>query len=193
MDGPILVIDRDTGQPVGVQLVEGLRRGILGGALRPGDAVPSTRALASELGVSRSAVVSAYEQLAGEGYLEMSQGSPTRVAELVHDTTRAAPRVTPNGPSLPERMTVRGDSAPSAPTAPAAAPRLDLQPGRPSTARIDTRAWRAAWRHAAALEISSDSPPLFGVERLREEIADHLRQARGVACAADDIVVTAGT
>lgn len=193
MDGPILVIDRDTGQPVGVQLVEGLRRGILGGALRPGDAVPSTRALASELGVSRSAVVSAYEQLAGEGYLEMSQGSPTRVAELVHDTTRAAPRVTPNGPSLPERMTVRGDSAPSVPTAPAAAPRLDLQPGRPSTARIDTRAWRAAWRHAAALEISSDSPPLFGVERLREEIADHLRQARGVTCAADDIVVTAGT
>jgi GntR family transcriptional regulator / MocR family aminotransferase len=193
MDGPILVIDRDTGQPVGVQLVEGLRRGILGGALRPGDAVPSTRALASELGVSRSAVVSAYEQLAGEGYLEMRQGSPTRVAELAHDTTRAAPRVTPNGPSLPQRMTVRGDWAPSVPTAPAAAPRLDLQPGRPSTARIDTRAWRAAWRHAAALEISSDSPPLFGVERLREEIADHLRQARGVTCAADDIVVTAGT
>jgi GntR family transcriptional regulator/MocR family aminotransferase len=79
------------------------------------------------------------------------------------------------------------------PSAPSAPPRLDLQPGRPSTARIDTRAWRAAWRHAAALEISSDSPPLFGVERLREEIADHLRQARGVSCSADDIVVTAGT
>jgi GntR family transcriptional regulator/MocR family aminotransferase len=69
MDGPLLVIDRAAGAPLGVQLVEGLRRGILGGALRPGDAVPSTRALASELGVSRSAVVAAYEQLAGEGYL----------------------------------------------------------------------------------------------------------------------------
>jgi GntR family transcriptional regulator/MocR family aminotransferase len=59
--------------------------------------------------------------------------------------------------------------------------------------RIDTRAWRASWRHAAALEIPSESPPLFGVQRLREEIADHLRQARGVTCVADDVVVTAGT
>ena len=57
MDGAILAIDRGGGQPVGVQLVDGLRRGILGGRLRPGDTVPSTRALASELGVSRSAVV----------------------------------------------------------------------------------------------------------------------------------------
>ena len=82
MDGPLLVIDRDAAQPIGVQLVEGLRRGILAGDLRPDDPVPSTRALAAELGVSRSAVVAAYEQLAGEGYLEMRQGAPTRVAAL---------------------------------------------------------------------------------------------------------------
>jgi GntR family transcriptional regulator/MocR family aminotransferase len=83
VDGPIPEIDRDTGRPLGVQLVEGLRRRILDGVLRPGDAVPSTRALAAELAVSRSAVVAAYEQLAGEGYLDMRQGAPTRVAALV--------------------------------------------------------------------------------------------------------------
>lgn len=196
MDGPILVIDRNAGGPIGVQLVEGLRRGILGGMLRPGDAVPSTRALASELGVSRSAVVAAYEQLAGEGYVEMRQGAPTRVAELDRPHANpAAPsaaqpfahRVTPNGRTRRDEATTSRDSAA------ALEPRIDLRPGRPSTARIDTRAWRAAWRHAAALEIPSESPPLFGVQRLREEIADHLRQARGVACTADDVVVTAGT
>jgi GntR family transcriptional regulator/MocR family aminotransferase len=196
MDGPILVIDRDAGRPVGIQLVEGLRRGILGGTLRPGDPVPSTRSLAAELGVSRSAVVTAYEQLAGEGYLEMRQGAPTRVAVLDRGPTDAAtpstaepaaPRVTSNG-----RMPHHGATSSRDSTA-APEPRIDLQPGRPSTARIDTRAWRAAWRHAAALEIPSDSPPLFGVQRLREEIADHLRQARGVACTADAVVVTAGT
>ena len=85
MDGPLLVLDRAAGTPIGVQLVEGVRRGILGGVLRPGDPVPSTRALAAELGVSRSAVVAAYEQLAGEGYLEMRQGAPTRVAQLARD------------------------------------------------------------------------------------------------------------
>ncbi len=182
MDGPILVIDRDNGLPVGVQLVEGLRRGILGGDLRPGDAVPSTRTLASELRVSRSSVVTAYEQLAGEGYLEMRQGAPTRVAELVR------PREVTTPARHPAEAAIR-----ASPVATLTPPRIDLQPGRPSTARIDTRAWRAAWRHAAAREISSDSPPLFGVERLREEIADHLRQARGVTCDAGDIVVTAGT
>jgi GntR family transcriptional regulator / MocR family aminotransferase len=196
MDGPILVIDRDTAQPIGVQLVEGLRRGILGGRLRPGDAVPSTRALASELGVSRSAVVSAYEQLAGEGYLEVRQGAPTRVAELDRPRPNGAAalpgrptrhRVTPNG-----RMP-HGEATSSRDPVATSEPRIDLQPGRPSTARLDTRAWRAAWRHAAALEVPSDSPPLFGVQRLRDEIADHLRQARGVACTADDVVVTAGT
>jgi len=184
VDGPLLVIDRDAAQPIGVQLVEGLRRGILAGDLRPDDPVPSTRALAAELGVSRSAVVAAYEQLAGEGYLEMRQGAPTRVAELVRQDADGGRRPGPvPAPDAP------GGTAPE----PQSRPRIDLLPGRPSTTRIDGRAWRAAWRHAAALEIPSESPPPFGVAALRDEIADHLRQARGVACAADDIVVTAGT
>jgi GntR family transcriptional regulator / MocR family aminotransferase len=207
VDGPILVIDRDARQPIGLQLVEGLRRGILGGALRPGDLVPSTRALATELGVSRSAVVTAYEQLAGEGYLEMRQGAPTRVAELIarSDTatdasSRRTSRETPRGNNDSRPLDagagvagVAGVGGAARAHAAGAAPRIDLLPGRPSTARIDARAWRAAWRAAAALEIPSWSPPPFGVRRLREEIADHLRQARGVACDADDVVVTAGT
>ena len=82
MDGPLLVIDRDDARPLGAQLVEGLRRGILDGRLRAGDPVPSTRVLAGELGVARSSVVAAYEQLAGEGYLEVRQGAPTRVAPV---------------------------------------------------------------------------------------------------------------
>lgn len=201
MDGPIMMIDRDGGQPIGVQLVEGLRRGILGGALHAGDPMPSTRGLAAELGVSRSAVVGAYEQLAGEGYLEMRQGAPTRVADLArHDAvgplmadTRA--RATPDDRPQEGRPAVRRESDERIARAAGerAAPRIDLLPGRPSTSRIDARAWRAAWREAAARDIPSESPRPFGVRRLREEIADHLRMARGVACHADDIVVAAGT
>ncbi|MEF3402939.1 MocR-like pyridoxine biosynthesis transcription factor PdxR [Agromyces sp. CCNWLW203] len=188
MDGPIIELDRGSPTPVCVQLVDGLRQQVLGGSLRTGDPVPSTRALASALGVSRSVVVSAYDQLAGEGYLDTRQGAVTRVAELQPRVERAADAATTVRPA---------GAAGSSTTLPEpgglAEPRIDLLPGRPSTSRIETRAWRAAWRRAAALEIPADSPPPFGVPRLRAEIADHLRHARGLACSPDDIVVTAGT
>ncbi|WP_395244806.1 PLP-dependent aminotransferase family protein [Agromyces sp. MMS24-K17] len=225
MDGPLLVIDRDDTRPLGVQLVDGLRRGILAGALRPGDPVPSTRALAAELGVSRSSVVAAYDQLAGEGYLESRQGAPTVVAELEARPADAVPvaRGTSTGATgsaavaaavaaaaagdasargsergserEPERPpgAVAADN-PTAAGARAGHPIVDLQPGVPSTARLDTRAWRAAWRHAAVAEpVAPVAPPGFGLPELREQLADHLRRARGIACTAADVVVTAGT
>lgn len=187
MDGPIIDLDRSSPVPLGVQLVDGLRRRVLGGGLRPGDPMPSTRAFATALGISRSVVVTAYDQLAGEGYLDTRQGAVTRVAELQPQVERAADAATSARPAG------AGSSATSAGATAPSQPRLNLLPGRPSTSRIDSRAWRAAWRRAAALEIPADSPPPFGVPRLRTEIADHLRHARGLACSPDDIVVTAGT
>lgn len=216
MDGPLLVIDRDDTRPLGRQLVEGLRRGILTGALQPGDPVPSTRALAAELGVSRSSIVAAYDQLAGEGYLESRQGAPTTVAELearpVEAVTARIDPVDPADPSDPAGLAGLAATDPTARTrpvgdgagerrhaagAPARHPIADLQPGTPSTARLDARAWRAAWRAAttasAGEPVPPFSPPGFGVPALRAELADHLRLARGIACTADDVVVTAGT
>ncbi|GAA2031283.1 pyridoxine biosynthesis transcriptional regulator PdxR [Agromyces tropicus] len=199
MDGPLLAIDRDDARPVGIQLVEGLRRGILDGRLRAGDPVPSTRALAGELGVSRSSVVAAYDQLAGEGYLDVRQGAPTRVAALVAADPDAAPVGSPDDrPVTTVDAGPRGAApAPTAGTEPdvggAGGGELVLRPGLPSTARLDERAWRAAWRHAARLTVPGDIPPDFGAPRLCAEVADHLRHARGVTCDPDDVVVTAGT
>lgn len=187
MDGPIIDLDRTSTVPLGAQLVDGLRRRVLAGELRPGDPVPSTRALASALGLSRSVVVTAYDQLAGEGYLETRQGAATRVAELLPRVERAGDAAASASPTGAEPSAMAAEPA----TSPE--PRINLLPGRPSTSRIDPRAWRAAWRGAASLEIPADSPPPFGVPRLRAEIADHLRHARGLACSPDDIVVTAGT
>ena len=186
MDGPLLVIDRDDVRPLGVQLVDGVRRGILDGRLRPGDPVPSTRSLASELGVARSSVVAAYDQLAGEGYLEVRQGAPTRVAPLV--------RVEEHAVRAAEPAAQGEGQAQRAPRDPRDEPALlELRPGLPSTARLDERAWRSAWRHAARLAVPGEVPPDLGSLRLRAEIADHLRHARGLACAPEDVVVTAGT
>lgn len=192
MDGPIIDLDRGSPTPIGVQLVDRLRQQVLGGSLRTGDPVPSTRALASALGISRSVVVSAYDQLVGEGYLDTRQGAATRVAELQPRGGRAADAAAPASPAASRRAPGRRAVVGSEPDS-SARPTIDLLPGRPSTSRIDTRAWRTAWRRAAAVEIPADSPPPFGVPRLRAEIADHLRHARGLDCSPDDIVVTAGT
>jgi GntR family transcriptional regulator/MocR family aminotransferase len=222
MDGPLLLIDRTVGRGVVRQLVDGLRRGILDGALRAGDPVPSTRALAGELGVARSSVVAAYEQLAGEGYLELRQGAATRVAALDApggpDQMVVAPEnrgekspgekvLLDSGQDAPPRILAQGRNAAhggpahdgqtrhAADAVAVATPAgsIDLSPGVPSTARLDERAWRAAWRGVGTSPPPSTSPPPFGLPELRTAIAEHLRHARGVACSPDDVVVTAGT
>ena len=77
----LLALDRAAPGPLRLQLEEQLRSAVRDGRLAPGTALPSTRALARELGVSRGVVVEAYDQLAAEGYVRARQGAPTRVAE----------------------------------------------------------------------------------------------------------------
>lgn len=184
MAEPHILLDRRPGAGLVAQLVAALRRDILDGRLRAGDAMPSTRGLARELAIARSTIVAAYEQLAGEGYLELRQGAATRVAELgprqAQGSADGSRSDAPDAPASPA-----GDS-------PARSLVADLSPGVPSTVRLDERAWRAAWR-AAAAHPPSWSPPPLGVPALRTAIAEHLRSARGVHCAPEDVVVAAGT
>ncbi|MGN8049918.1 GntR family transcriptional regulator, partial [Curtobacterium sp. 22159] len=60
-------------------VVARVRGMIRDGTLAAGDALPSTRALAAELGVARGTVVAAYEQLDGEGWIRTRQGAAARV------------------------------------------------------------------------------------------------------------------
>ena len=71
--------------PLHRQIYEAWRGGILAGRFRHGDRVPSTRELASTLGVSRSTVTEAYDQLIAEGYLESAHGAGTFVCRELPD------------------------------------------------------------------------------------------------------------
>ncbi|WP_324274465.1 GntR family transcriptional regulator [Blastococcus brunescens] len=64
---PAVVLDRTSRTPLSVQLADALRAGAAGGALRPGDRLPSTRELATALAVSRTVTAAAYDQLLAEG------------------------------------------------------------------------------------------------------------------------------
>src|SRR5262245_3404873 len=67
------------------QIYGQLRRSILDGALKPGSRLPSSRALAIDLGVSRATVIQAFEQLAAEGYIRGREGAATYVSVLNHE------------------------------------------------------------------------------------------------------------
>lgn len=171
---PPVALDRDSRTPLAAQLVGRLREAILGGALQPGDTLPSSRTLAAELGVSRGVVVRAFEQLSGEGYLDSHGAGGTRVAVR---TAYSRPTARPSPPR------------------PADTPRpiIDLGPGQPSDKPFLDRAWRAAWRKAVAQPGNVTPPPVLGIAPLRAAIAAHHSASRGAVVDPDDVVVTAGT
>jgi GntR family transcriptional regulator / MocR family aminotransferase len=77
-----VVVDRDAGTPLALQVSAQLQAAVTTGVLRAGDRLPSSRDLAATLGVSRTVVTNAYARLFAEGWLEGRHGSGTYVADL---------------------------------------------------------------------------------------------------------------
>src|SRR5215467_480932 len=97
LGGPEIMLDQEAAVPLYRQLYDRLRGSILAGQLEAGTRLPSTRVLASELGVSRTTTALAYELLLLEGYIESKVGDGTRVAHLNKGASsmREIPPVTP--------------------------------------------------------------------------------------------------
>jgi GntR family transcriptional regulator/MocR family aminotransferase len=173
---PTLPIElhRDSATPLAVQLADTLRTAAAAGHLRSGDRLPSTRALAERLAVSRTVTAAAYEQLHAEGWITGRHGSGTYVTTA------------PPGARVPPAR--RRAAEPPAPV------RIDLVPGAPWVDGLDRAAWRRAWRAAA------DAPPLLrpqraGLPEYRSAVAEHLLRHRGLVLASGvgDLLATAGT
>ncbi len=69
-----------------------IQRAILENRLQRGARLPSTRIIASQIGVSRNTVISAFEQIIAEGYASSSVGSGTRVVEELPDDVIQLPK-----------------------------------------------------------------------------------------------------
>ncbi|HSF98241.1 MAG TPA: PLP-dependent aminotransferase family protein [Ornithinibacter sp.] len=153
------------------------------GRLRPGDALPSTRSLASALGLSRGPVVAAYDELAAAGFVVSRAGSGAVVAPGA-DRAAAAGALTHVPTADGGRAGIRHSVA--------VPPRWDLRPGRPDTSLLDAAAWRRAWRAAGSAVPGNDAGSGPAHDRLRHVLADHLRRSRGVAVAPDDLLIVPG-
>jgi GntR family transcriptional regulator / MocR family aminotransferase len=185
MDLPV-ALDRTSSQPLQRQLTEQVRRAILDGRLVAGTRLPSTRALAAEVGISRNVALAAYDELFADGYIEGRHGSGTFVAGDLPALPRPSLPVPDGSPRWLRPIEPLPDLDVDVPEA------IEFRLGKPFTSELPRDVWRRVWNDVSGQLPPSDYGAPAGDPELREAIAGYLRRSRGVACGADDVVVTAG-
>src|ERR1700741_5421975 len=185
-----------TGGPLFQQVYVGLRKAILSGAFQRGQKLPSTREVAEQLGVSRTVVLLAYDQLLAEGFTVGRRGSGTYVSSdvkvprstriqesakvsLSHFGYAASP--------CSSRMTFAQSTTRSLP--------FDFVYGRSDLETFPFEMWRRILlrcaRNAPVSEL--DYGPAAGHVALREAIATHLLRSRAVMCDPSQVLVVNGS
>jgi GntR family transcriptional regulator/MocR family aminotransferase len=167
----LVSLRRDRTVPLHGQIEQELRRAVRAGRLVAGTVLPSTRALAAQLGLSLGVVVEAYEQLVAEGYLTSQPGGATRIAAV-----SAAPA--PTATSRTE----------------ASAYRINFGYGRPDVTQFPRQVWLRSLRR-----VLNDAPSerlsyldQRGAPELREALAGYLNRVRGTAADPERIVICNG-
>jgi GntR family transcriptional regulator/MocR family aminotransferase len=194
----LILPSREVKTPAFRWLYAALRADILGGRLRPGSRLPATRDLATQYGLSRGTVVSAFEELKAEGYLHGSRGSGTYVSSVLPENllqVAAEPRQRLSASQQPPRRLssygVRVQPFPNLENRPTRAFRANL----PALDLFPTRIWtRIAERRLRHLSI----PQLLGCDTmgylpLRMAVAEYLNTSRGTRCAPEQVMIVSGT
>ncbi|GAB2176220.1 MocR-like pyridoxine biosynthesis transcription factor PdxR [Dongia sp. agr-C8] len=180
------------------QLYAAMRAAILEGRLGAGDRLPASRVLAADLGVSRNTALAAVDQLVSEGYLETRRGSGCYVARDLPDARPTpVPARNASATNAGFRLSKRGRGLAATPGS-ASATRGRwypcFAPGVPDNSDFPFALWARllarSWRHPANDLVQSGDPA--GHPDLRKAVADYLRQARGVRCEAEHVLILSG-
>src|SRR5260221_2377373 len=187
-------LDRGSSHSLHRQIYRQLREIILAGRVLAGARLPSTRALTKELGVSRTTLELAFDQLRADGYIKGRIGSGTYAAGLPfvpHDSRSSGtgqqinrlPRTSHMAQQLGHEVIPRDRYLRA------------FRPGLPETDLFPFLAWRRLisrfWKKPPS-DLLYSSPPA-GYQPLRVAIAEYLRIARGVICSPDQVILTSGT
>ncbi len=199
----------DRRQGLSRQLYQALRARVLDGRLGSGTRLPASRDMAAILGLSRNSVVRAYDQLYAEGFIESRVGDGTYVSQLPKLSTKVSTRLSrglSTGLSTKSAETTEDSSSKVIHTAPLirlenhhlptprSGPPRAFRVGVPAFDLFPFEVWAKLqagfWRNPDLASLGYGDPA--GEPLLRELIAAYLRRSRGVACSAEQIVITSG-
>lgn len=188
---------RGRAQPQGLsrQIHAQIKERVLQGQLGHGARLPTTRALALSLGLSRNSVLRAYEQLESEGLIESRIGAGSFVRALGRADTAPPPAAGSAAPESPLWQALQHYQ----PTPPVQGPGRAFRHGLPALdlfphalwSRLQARFWRQQARPGAETALSYGDAA--GLPRLRALIAAYLSHSRGLSCSPEQVLVTAGS
>ena len=163
------------------QIYDRFRGAITSGLLKPGDRIPSARALTKELGLARGTIEAAYSLLAAEGYIQARGQAGTIVTPGLKPRTPVASTL-PQSNSSNAAASFRPDSI------------LPFQMGLPALDMFPRKIWaRLGARCVRAMQpCDMAHPSVFGLQGLRTEIAAYLQVSRGIDCSPSQVFVTSG-
>ena len=194
----MIAIDREAATPIHRQIYDAYRTAIVEGGLRPGERIPSSRVLASELTVSRFPVLNAYAQLLAEGYFMSRVGAGTVVSTLLPDQLPSSVS------SVTRPAVIRSGPRP-------VARRVELLP------RLHPSPWLLGWGAFGVGQVAVDQFPVhvwsdlvtrrarnmnikslhygdgMGSPALRETIASYLKTSRSLRCTAEQVMIVSGS
>ena len=210
-----LTLDPHSATPLYRQVYEGLRDAMFSGRLARGARLPSTRALAADLGVARNTVLLAFEQLRSEGYLTGRRGRGTHARDVVPDTMLTVPRAPRAGRATSGRRGAESSSKPRTLRTPSVAPKISargqtlfqtgailirregphvpFELGVPAMDAFPMRRWaQLAGRRWRRGDVDLGELDPAGEPALRTAIASYVGAARGVRCTAEQVYVLNG-
>ncbi len=187
----LISLDGKESGPQYQQLYRQMHALILKRIMKPGASLPSTRALAADLGIARNTVIAVYEQLETEGYIETRHGARARVADLpVGEKPRNAARL----PGMADSLSARGRALLDQTHRQSPVRQTLFQPGLPDVKHFPF----ATWRRLLLRRLHPSADDVFGYHSftgyapLRTAIANYLEAARGVRCTPEQVFITTG-
>jgi GntR family transcriptional regulator / MocR family aminotransferase len=195
---PLIAINRKSARPLHRQIYDAFRSTIVGRTLSSGQRIPSTRALATELDISRIPVLNAYAQLLAEGYFETRVGAGTFVSSSLPKRI-----VAPQNPcavstqigSGPRRLARSSLLLPPYKRDPWVRHRGAFSVSQPALDAFPFKIWAKLvarhGRNAPTHSLEYGDP--IGLKQLREVIAVYLRTSRAVRCEPQQIMIVSGS